>query len=382
MSDMLLKGSVEKNNIRYKWVTEPNACKKCQEMEGRLFNSVEEFEAARPHPHCKCSYEVIIEPPEKVVQNVIQQQDLIKDTADLKEELEVALHEYKRALDTIELQEEILNDQLAKKHLLSTMTINEISKVKDKLAIDKEDVIKIIKQITEALVEVKNIEAYGLSGNVENRALTDLYNKLKAIKLNLQKFFILDGGISLFGNFGLSEGAGLWQIASSKLDPKKSYLKKNGEVLKSFIDIEEPNVRTEVKEKLESQHMTLKSRGVRFRHNSSIAEKIVNSTALKKYFRENNSKFKFNTHLPKYSFPFSPLKDPDLFSAIHNTDMVDIYIDFYENFTAKIIDTYDFNEGEKYFLVQMGNAQQKAENIETYFIIVDIIIPKEIWEQY
>lgn len=62
--------------------------------------------------------------------------------------------------------------------------------------------------------------------------------------------------------------------------------------------------------------------------------------------------------------------------------MVDIYIDFYERFTAKIIDTYDFNEGEKYLLVQMGNALQKAGNIEPYFIIVDIIIPKEIWERY
>lgn len=71
MTNSMFELSVEKSNKRYKWVTEPNACQKCKDLEGKVFETLEDFEAARPHPHCKCSYEEIIEPAEKD-KNIIQ----------------------------------------------------------------------------------------------------------------------------------------------------------------------------------------------------------------------------------------------------------------------------------------------------------------------
>ena len=111
-------------------------------------------------------------------------------------------------------------------------------------------------------------------------------------------------------------------------------------------------------------------------------KKIIDTPALKNYIKRNKHKFKPNTTLASTSLEFARIESPDIYVAIHKTDIENIYIDFYENFTATIIDTYDFNENEEYFLVKWGNQLQTQHKIEPYYLIIDISIPKTIWKNY
>lgn len=52
----VLEGGI--SNIKYIWRTEPNACEKCQELDGTEYNSKEDI-PERPHPNCKCYIEEV-----------------------------------------------------------------------------------------------------------------------------------------------------------------------------------------------------------------------------------------------------------------------------------------------------------------------------------
>ena len=71
-----------------------------------------------------------------------------------------------------------------------------------------------------------------------------------------------------------------------------------------------------------------------------------------------------------------------MYNAIHYADIIDIKIDKEGTFTAKIVDTYDFNQNDKNPLVQAGYYQQRHKLIETYFVIVNISISQNIWKNY
>lgn len=49
--DVVLKGGI--SNIKYVWKTEPNACEKCQELDGTEYFSKDDI-PEKPHPNCKC----------------------------------------------------------------------------------------------------------------------------------------------------------------------------------------------------------------------------------------------------------------------------------------------------------------------------------------
>lgn len=52
----VLQGGI--SNIKYIWHTEPNACEKCQELDGKEYNSKEDI-PEKPHPNCKCYIEEV-----------------------------------------------------------------------------------------------------------------------------------------------------------------------------------------------------------------------------------------------------------------------------------------------------------------------------------
>lgn len=72
----------------------------------------------------------------------------------------------------------------------------------------------------------------------------------------------------------------------------------------------------------------------------------------------------------------------DLYNAIHRADIVDIHVDLNGDFTAKVIDTYDFNPHSWNPAVMAAGHFQKERKIENYFVVVKIKIPRETWIKY
>lgn len=53
-----LKGGIS-NNV-YVWHASDNACEKCQSLDGKEFDNIDDI-PDRPHPNCKCYIETVID---------------------------------------------------------------------------------------------------------------------------------------------------------------------------------------------------------------------------------------------------------------------------------------------------------------------------------
>lgn len=135
--------SKPQNSVKYKWVTEPNACKKCQALEDKLFNSVEEFEAARPHPHCKCSYE-------KVFINISSQAELQRlddinaKFTDLETKSEALGEKLESALISLKMAKEFVREKIAKLDKDMKLALQELYDLAQKIGYTIDRIIHIL----------------------------------------------------------------------------------------------------------------------------------------------------------------------------------------------------------------------------------------------
>ena len=177
------------------------------------------------------------------------------------------------------------------------------------------------------------------------------------------------------------EASALWQLSTSKFEEGQEYLSENGILLNSVDEISNKKLNEFIHKKVKSQYDADDSRGIVLNEQSTLAEKIVTSGAIRRFIVQNKGKLKPDTMLPNNTLKFF-WDDIDLFGAIHRADIIDIKIDKDGTFTAKIVDTYDFNQNDKNPLVQAGYYQQKNKRIENYFVIVLISISYITWNNF
>lgn len=74
--------------------------------------------------------------------------------------------------------------------------------------------------------------------------------------------------------------------------------------------------------------------------------------------------------------------ESNLKNALHNVDVIDTYVDSMGNLHTKILDTYDFNPNETDWKVKTARELQEKKKIQTYYTIIEIMIPENIWVNY
>ena len=79
---------------------------------------------------------------------------------------------------------------------------------------------------------------------------------------------------------------------------------------------------------------------------------------------------------------FGGFSSRDLRYALGNVDVINIHLDDMNNLWMLIVDTYDFNKGEKNPLVITGRKLQEKGLIENYYSIIPVKIPPEKWKTF
>lgn len=120
------------------------------------------------------------------------------------------------------------------------------------------------------------------------------------------------------------------------------------------------------------------TRGIYFSKNSKPSSKIAYTKDIKELVAKNANKLLegkvINTSICFYSLNMLlAIKHADI---LYMTINIDGEIEFY------VLDTYDFNKGEKDPLVRFGRKLQEQGKIVPYFSIHHVVIPKEKSEEY
>ena len=180
--------------------------------------------------------------------------------------------------------------------------------------------------------------------------------------------------------YKLVDGTEFWNAASHGLG-NSNYIKDNGIILKNVYDIPSYSLKIAVISKLNTQGLSINNtRGVVFFQDSTISKAVANSKKFKDFINVNKKTLITGNIIPKDSLSYK--LNLNLFGALGKADVINTYIDQNDNLISIIIDTYEFNKNDKRKLIQMGRSVQDAGLLETFFVVIPIKIPKEIWSKW
>ena len=69
----------------------------------------------------------------------------------------------------------------------------------------------------------------------------------------------------------------------------------------------------------------------------------------------------------------------DTHYALGHADIIDTFMDSKGNIYAKVIDTYDFNKDDPFFLVEWAHNLQDLKMLKNFFTINILFIPPSEW---
>ena len=343
-------------NKKYIWISErgKTTCEKCQSLNGKIFSG--DKVPNRPHPNCKCEVEeyhgtTIQNAPQETHDNPKKIQKLEKQANDLEKQVIVLRGEIQKA-----------------NRIEAVYNYKKMYEQKIKELFDTKSAINNLKQIKqETQIKIKNIEPV-----IEKSS-----NHI--IKFGFDK--CIKGASIKYKNAGA-----LWDISSSKFTSKngQKYIKENGTVIPKVSDLNNKNLERFIRRKLNEQINATESRGILFNTNSSLSKEIENDenflSRIQNYAKNNKNNLLFRRNSKNSTF--GGFKNPDLHYALGNVDVINIHLDDMDNLWMLIVDTYDFNKGEKNPLVIIGRKLQEKGLIENYYSIIPVKIPPEKWKTF
>ena len=340
-------------NKKYIWISERDktTCEKCQSLNGKIFSG--DKVPNRPHPNCKCEVE---EYHGTTIQNVPQE---THDNPKRVQKLE------KQAND-LEKQVIILRGEIQKANRIEAVY----------------NYKKMYEKKIKELADVKNLTNKLKKETIYNpEFLTELENA----NMGKSEKFAFDSTIIAFKKI-YPNAAALWNISSSKFTSKngQKYIKENGTTISKVSDLNNKNLERFIRRKLKEQINTTESRGILFNTNSSLSKEIENDenflSRIQNYAKNNKNNLLFRRNSKNSTF--GGFKNPDLHYALGNVDVINIHLDDMDNLWMLIVDTYDFNKGEKNPLVIIGRKLQEKGLIENYYSIIPVKIPPEKWKTF
>lgn len=353
---------------KYKWLTEPGACKTCLSMHGKIYDKNEV--PKKPHPNCRCHVEEIsvIDPEisakyeykDEITLLRVDAEKLLGDLRASKNNLK-STRSYKLSLETQNEKTLLLQEADYTESQINDFIRNLNSKV----------VIYNINYIKEKHQEISNLR----------QAVISLNRRIEALIVKIKKETVNE--LAKKGEFLAPDAAALWKLSATKFEDGLDYIKQNGYLVSQVSSLKNPRLEKKVTEKLRSQNLNTNSRGVVFHSNSSLAKSITDSDTFKNFVKKIAVDLSLNDRIPDTSLSFSfksLISETNNVLAIHNCDIVDIYLDNKNTIHAKVIDTVDYNSNEPW--VAYPHAVQEYGLLENYYVIVEIEYPYEKWKEY
>jgi len=123
------------------------------------------------------------------------------------------------------------------------------------------------------------------------------------------------------------------------------------------------------------------TRGIYFENDSEPSKRIAESIAIKEYIQENKQTLKDYRYIKESSTKFG-LTEFNLWGAIGRAKIAEMYLEKSGEITFYLIDTYDFNKNEDYFLIKAARLNQERGRLIPYFSVYSVKIDKDTAAKY
>lgn len=206
----------------------------------------------------------------------------------------------------------------------------------------------------------------------------NLFNSLRRTGLhkypNIEKLF-LDGGM-LTASLKWPNTSELWKASAYNFENSGDYIAKNGYKVNSVSELPS-DLQNFVSNKLNEQIGVPDAEGIILKSDSSLSKSILRSKEFKAFLGNNLHKIMAGQSV-KGSVAFGD-RLADTHYALGHADIIDTFMDSKGNIYAKVIDTYDFNKDDPFFLVEWAHNLQDLKMLKNFFTINILFIPPSEW---
>lgn len=200
---------------------------------------------------------------------------------------------------------------------------------------------------------------------------------------------IADKDNSLFGGKIYSkihkqtDAYNFFKIAVNEEERNQSYVMKNGILYPNLDKLKNPELKQKILKRIYSEIQSLNDCQVfLFKKESSISEKIAKSNAMKKFLIKNMQKIRIFGVTDDTTIEFQS-NDSDLYATLHGADIKNIRFDkARKNILCTIEDFYNFNPDRTSLKGRIGYKLQEQGDLIPFYVIIDVKIPKSIWDNY
>ena len=236
----------------------------------------------------------------------------------------------------------------------------------------------------------KELENYS---QVQNKTKNELKKNKEISNGGLAKILVADmlknnpkmqqqsiGGFLNAKNFNknIPDAKGLWDVSVSNFEKDVEYSTKNAYVVNSISELPQ-NLQQRVYAKVNQQMGVEDAKGIVFYPSTELASQLINSAEYKDFLAKNIEKL-LNGETVSGSYWFK--SNENLRLALGHADILNAHIDNNGNIISYVLDTYDFNENDLDWKVQVAYNIQKHGLITNYFVLIPVVIPKEVWRMY
>ena len=338
MSDRKIYGKVTyDSDIEYEWMTEPEACEKCRALDGKRFQHSDEI-PDRPHPNCKCWI--------KVHQTY---KDPLKN---LRETRIKARHEREKLEGDIQ----VLLDECKKYLKIMSSELDQSA----------------YNVLVEVLYNIEHEESLSM----QQKLLTELKKELLIPVAHV-------AGIGFSELENLPEAYNLLLVAIDKKWENNKYIKQNGHSYNSLKELNNKSLETRILNRIHkeenTEHVT-DTRVLVLNNDSKIAKKIQTSKEVIAFWHQYKKDLLNGKTITDVRIEFN--EDGDLYNAFHGMTIHRAYINNNEDLVIILDDYYNYNAKRTSVRGMFGYVLEHANKLFPYYVMISVIINKEVLKQF
>lgn len=167
----------------------------------------------------------------------------------------------------------------------------------------------------------------------------------------------------------------LWDVSAYNFEKSGKYIEENGYKVNSVSEFPHA-LQNFVSNKLYKQIGIPDAKGIVLKPDSSLSKSILQSNEFKEFLSNNIHKILAGQAV-KGSVNFTGWNNTHL--SLGHADIIDVFMDSKGNIYAKVIDTYDFNKDDPFFLVEWAHNLQDLKMLKNFFTINILFIPPSEW---
>ena len=165
-----------------------------------------------------------------------------------------------------------------------------------------------------------------------------------------------------------------WKIATEDVNGYKKYLEQNGSIVESISQLPF-DFKDTVRAKVRQQLYVNDAKGLIIRPDSALSQEIAASPEFHKFIKTHLSEL-LRGDVVSGSTRFD--SSLNLHYTLNNADIIDTYINKNGEIISFVMDTYDFNPNEQWYIEWAHNVQKRGL-LSSFYSLIIVVIPKNEW---